>query len=341
MTTRDHTVSSNSNQDVGAVVIGRNEGERLDRCLRSLARDVRALVYVDSGSTDGSTDLAERLGVHVIRLDATQPFTAARARNSGFRYLTQYERGLAAVQFVDGDCEVEAGWIEAARAHLLAHPRTAVVFGRRRERFPEHSIYNRLFDYEWSIPPGEATSCGGDAMMRFDALCEAGGYRDDLIAGEEPELCVRLRRAGWKIVCIDHPMTLHDAAMTRFSQWWRRTTRTGYGFAEGSHIHGGPPDYHWVIETRRAQIWGLVVPAVIAASVLAFGPWALLMALVYPAQVLRLYLKRRRTEPIPLASSFFHVLGRFPEAVGQIRFFRNRIMGRAGSLIEYKSVADR
>lgn len=341
MTARTIPAEQRPIRDVAAVVIGRNEGKRLDCCLRSLIGDVQTLVYVDSGSSDGSIELAERLGVHVIRLDATQPFTAARARNSGFRYLMQQEHGLAAVQFVDGDCEVEKGWIEAARTHLLAHPKTAVVFGRRRERFPEHSIYNRLFDYEWSIPPGEVASCGGDAMMRFGVLREAGGYRDDLIAGEEPELCVRLRRGGWKIVCIDHPMTLHDAAMTRFSQWWRRTTRTGYGFAEGSYIHGGPPDYHWVTETRRARIWGLVIPAAIVASVLAFGPWALLMALVYPAQVLRLYLKRRRTEPIPFASSFFHVLGRFPEVVGQIRFFRNRIMGRAGSLIEYKAAPER
>lgn len=322
--------------DVAAVVIGRNEGERLRRCLLSLVGTVGSVVYVDSGSTDGSIALAKDLGAHVITLDDGQPFTAARARNAGFQYLASHADRLAAVQFVDGDCELEPGWIATARAFLDSHANAAVVFGRRRERFPERSIYNRLCDLEWSIAPGEVESCGGDAMIRAEALRGVGGYRADLIAGEEPELCVRLRRQGWKIFCIAHPMTLHDAAMTRLSQWWRRSMRAGYSFSLGAHIHGGPPEYHKVAETRRAWIWGLGLPLVIVAGAATFGPWALLLALVYPAQVLRLYIKRKGSAPMPLASSFFHVLGRFPEAMGQLRFLRDRVLGRGGALIEYK-----
>ncbi|WP_334147807.1 glycosyltransferase [Hyphomicrobium sp.] len=335
MTARDAGIEAQRADDVAAVVIGRNEGERLRRCLLSLADAVRSIVYVDSGSTDGSVALARQLGAHVVTLDDGQPFTAARARNAGFHHLDPHEETLAAVQFVDGDCEVEPGWIATARAFLDTHEEAAAVFGRRRERFAEQSVYNRLCDLEWSIAPGEVRSCGGDAMIRAEALRNVGGYRPDLIAGEEPELCVRLRRQGWKIFCIDHPMTLHDAAMTRFPQWWRRSMRAGYSFILGAHIHGGPPEYHNVAETRRAWIWGLGIPLAIMASAVAFGPWAFLLALVYPVQVLRLYLKRRGT-PLPLASSFFHVLGRFPEAAGQIKFLRDRLMGRKGMLIEYK-----
>lgn len=335
MTARDAGIEAQRAHDVAAVVIGRNEGERLRRCLLSLADTVRSIVYVDSGSTDGSIALARELGAHVVTLDDGQPFTAARARNAGFQYLESHKDGLSAVQFVDGDCEVEPDWVATARSFFDTHAEAAVVFGRRRERFPEQSIYNSLCDLEWSIAPGEVASCGGDAMIRADALRNVGGYRPDLIAGEEPELCVRLRRKGWKIFCIDHPMTLHDAAITRLSQWWRRSMRAGYSFILGAHIHGGPPEYHNVAETRRAWIWGLGIPLAIMASAVAFGPWALLLALVYPAQVLRLYLKRRGT-PLPLTSSFFHVLGRFPEAAGQIKFLRDRLMGRKGMLIEYK-----
>ena len=321
--------------DVAAVVIGRNEGTRLRRCLVSLLGQVRCVVYVDSGSTDGSVAMADGLGAHVITLDDGQPFTAARARNVGFRYLLSSERDLAAIQFVDGDCEVEAGWLATAREHLEAHPEAAAVFGRRRERFPQRSVYNRLCDLEWSVPPGEVASCGGDVMMRLNALQAVDGYRSDLIAGEEPELCVRLRKKGWKIFCIDHPMTLHDAAMTRFSQWWRRSTRAGYSFALGAHIHGAPPDFHKVAESRRAWIWGLGIPLVIAVGSIPFGAWSLLLGLLYPAQVMRLAAKRREA-PMPVASSFFLVLGRFPEAMGQLRFLRDRALGRAGALIEYK-----
>lgn len=323
-------------QDVGAVVIGRNEGERLRRCLASLAGEASQLVYVDSGSSDGSVELALSLGAHVIPLDLAQPFTAARARNTGFRHLTQSATPPRYVQFVDGDCEVEAGWITAAQTYLMSHAEAGVVFGRRRERFPETSIYNRLCDLEWDIAPGECASCGGDAMMRVEALQSVGGYREDLIAGEEPELCVRLRQDGRKIVCLAQPMTIHDAAITRFSQWWRRAVRAGYSFAQGEHIHGGPPEHHKVVETRRAWIWGAGLPVAIIAGVGFFGPPALLLSLIYPAQVARLYLKRKKTMQYPFAASLFHVLGRFPEALGQLKFQRDLLTGRTGKLIEYK-----
>jgi len=322
--------------DVGAVVIGRNEGARLHRCLTSLAGQVRWVVYVDSGSTDGSVARAKGLGAHVVDLDDGLPFTAARARNAGLALLKSLDAAIGYVQFVDGDCEVDPNWIQAARAFLEGDRRAAVAFGRRRERFPDRSIYNRLCDVEWSVPAGETLSCGGDAMMRAEALADAGGYRADLIAGEEPELCVRLRGNGWKIVCLDLPMTLHDAAMTRFSQWWRRSVRTGYAYAQGVKLHGGPPEFHRVKESRRAWIWGAAIPIAVALAVLALGPWGLFLGLVYPLQVARLYRKRRTTTPIPFVVSLFNVLGKFPEAVGQIKFETDVLTGRAGKLIEYK-----
>ena len=320
----------------GVVVIGRNEGERLRRCLTSVVGRGSPVVYVDSGSTDGSVGVAKDLGAHVVELDMSHPFTAARARNAGFEHLRKLAEETNIVQFVDGDCEVDASWLEVARRFLAENRQVAVVFGRRRERFPERSIYNRLCDLEWNIAAGEARSCGGDAMIRADALLEVGGYRPDLIAGEEPELCVRLRKQGWKIFCLDHPMTLHDADMTHFAQWWRRSVRAGYAFAQVSCLHGGAPEYQWVNERRRAWIWGAGIPAAILAAAAAFGPAALLLALVYPAQVARLYGLRKGYMPIPLAASVFHVLGRFPEAVGQIRSERDLRFGHFRTIIEYK-----
>lgn len=191
---------------IAAVVIGRNEGERLIRCLRSLQGQVQQLIYVDSGSTDGSAAAARDLGAEVVDLDLSRPFTAARARNAGLAALSS---GIELVQFADGDCELDPGWIGAAADFMQTHPRAAAVCGRRRERFPEASVYNRLCDAEWNTPVGEATACGGDAMMRVAAVYTAGGYREGLIAGEEPELCLRLRRAGWQVWRLDAEMTLH------------------------------------------------------------------------------------------------------------------------------------
>ena len=329
-------MSAESYTDIGVVVIGRNEGERLRLCLESVARLSKTVVYVDSGSTDQSVVTARNLGVNVIELDMTVPFTAARARNEGFRRLRSVEKGVRYVQFVDGDCVVVAGWLEGASHFLDGHPDIAVVCGRRRERFPERSVYNRLCDIEWNTPVGEASACGGDALMRVDAFETAGGYRESLIAGEEPELCVRLRGIGWKIWRLDAEMTLHDAAMTRLGQWWRRCIRGGHAFAEGAALHGSAPVRHWVRESRSVWLWGAVIPLLTAMMLAVAGPWALSILVVYPLQVVRLARREKLPPPINWWRGFFLVAGKFPEVCGQLQYWRNRLSHTTNTLIEYK-----
>jgi GT2 family glycosyltransferase len=331
----DNAVHSQNDLKFAAVAIGRNEGERLKRCLESLSAVTR-VVYVDSGSTDGSVQLAQERGVDVVELDMCIPFTAARARNAGFRRMQEVAHDLTYVQFIDGDCELNQQWSEQALGYLDAHAEVAAVCGRRRERFPEKSIYNWLCDIEWDVPVGEVRAFFGDVMIRTTALEGVGGYRDDLIAGEEPELCVRLRAAGWRIRRLPAEMTLHDAAMTRFGQWWRRAVRAGYAFAQGAHLHGAPPEQHYLWETRRAWLWGVWLPLACLAVSMALWPWGLMAWLIYPLQVLRQAV-RNPGSPLDRATiAFFQVLTRFPEAVGQIKFLIGRLLHTQARLIEYK-----
>ncbi len=320
---------------LGLVVIGRNEGERLRRCLQS-ARGLGACVYVDSGSTDGSTALAQSFGADVIELDASLPFTAARARNAGARRLGQLVPQLQAIQFIDGDCELSPAWLEDALDALAAHADVAAVAGRLRERHVDRSIYNQLCDIEWDTPVGEVRSIGGIAMIRAAAFVAAGGFREDLIAGEEPELCVRLRAAGGRVLRLPHDMAWHDAAMTRWTQWWRRTVRAGHAFAEGASLHGASPERHYVAETRRAALWGLAFPCAVA-GLCAVTPLAPLLLLAYPLQVLRLGLRRaRQGAPVPWHQAYFLMIGRFAEGWGVLKFHLSRWSGRRSGLIEYK-----
>ncbi|MBL4928215.1 glycosyltransferase [Fuscibacter oryzae] len=312
---------------IDAVVIGRNEGARLRACLQSLKGGVRRLVYVDSGSTDGSVQAARALGAEVVALDLNQPFTAARARNAGLASLAADPPDF--VQLLDGDCQMQPEWLARALAAFADHPAAVVICGRRRERFPEASVWNRLADREWNTPVGSARACGGDALMRFADVRAVGGYRDDLIAGEEPELCLRLIRRGGQVWRIDAEMTLHDAALTRMSQWWRRSRRAGHAFAEGAALHGAGPERHWRAETRRALLWGGVLPVVILVGGL-IHPAGFLLALIYPAQMLRL----SRHEG--LAWAFWMTLAKFAEAQGALGYWLDRLRGRRRGLIEYK-----
>lgn len=323
---------------IAVVAIGRNEGDRLKVCLVSALSEgaVRVVVYVDSGSTDGSAEYARGQGCRVVDLDMSFPFTAARARNEGFAHALACEPALTHVQFIDGDCEFAAGWLPFALNFLTIHPDVVAVCGRRRERSPQNSVYNQLCDIEWNTPVGEAKSCGGDVLMRVDALRSVGGYRSSLIAGEEPELCVRLRAAGGRIFRLDHEMTWHDANVLRFRQWWNRSKRAGYAFAEGSALHGAPPERHWVRESRSAWIWGMGIPGFVAVAAASATPWAVALLFVYPLQVLRLYLQTRHTLPQAGWYATFLVMGKVPEVVGQFKYLLNRLRDRSPALIEYK-----
>lgn len=325
--------------NAGVVIIGRNEGDRLPRCLRSVCAQTDCIVYADSGSTDGSPEAARRAGVDVVELDPSWPFSAARGRNEGFERVMQRAPRVRYVQFIDGDCELFPDWLARAVATLEARPDVAVVAGRLREMNRNASIYNRLCDLEWAAVPGEVGEVGGIAMVRAETLQGAGGFDPSLIAGEEPELCYRLRRAGWKILRIPDDMAAHDAAMTRFAQWWRRSVRSGHAYAEGAWQHGREPGRYRVRESASIAFWGGALPLGIAAASALAHPAALLLAAAYPALGWRVYRGVRRRGMGPGDSALyaaFCVLSKFPQAVGLCGFHGRRLAGRRRGLIEYK-----
>lgn len=338
------------NRDVGVVVIGRNEGDRLRKCLESAIGRAAWVVYVDSGSSDSSVALARSLGADVVELDASAPFTAARGRNEGFLRLSQTLRPPRFVQFVDGDCEFVDGWLDEARSALEARPDVAIVCGRRRERFPEASVYNRLADLEWDRPAGEAESCGGDSMVRAEAMASVGGFDPSVAAGEEPELCFRLRRDGWKVLRLGGEMTRHDMAMTRFGQWWRRRVRGGRGALDVALRCGGDAA-PFAGQVRSSRIWtvGWITALVVAGPMAwaAFGPVpglivAAALASLPAIQALRIGLAaRRRLGDLRLALAFgaLSMMGKWAEIAGQADYYRGRSSGRNVRLIEYKEDA--
>ncbi|GGY40325.1 glycosyltransferase [Parvularcula lutaonensis] len=262
--------------DLGIVVIGRNEGERLKTCFGSLPNGV-PVVYVDSGSTDGSPEWAEAQGAEVVRLSTDRPFSAARARNEGSERLVQLHPDTSYVQFIDGDCELLDGWLETGLAALRANEKLAAVAGLRRERYPGKSWYNELCAYEWDTPIGRADAIGGDAIYRVEALTKAGLFDPMMMAGEEPELCLRLRRLGYEIERLDADMTLHDAAIESFGAWWKRAVRSGYAYTLGMLKHGR--DGYNVREVIRALVWGGLYPLLVFLT-LVFGPRVVAFGLI-------------------------------------------------------------
>jgi len=326
-------------EKIGFVVIGRNEGDRLKRCLGALKKNYgqSTVVYVDSGSSDDSVSFAKQLGCLIVELDMSKPFTAARARNQGWQHLAQQCETMKYVHFLDGDCVIEEKWPSTAFEYLEQNNEVAVICGQRKELYPEASAYNYFCDIEWNTPTGEAKACGGDALIRLSALRQVNGYDDKVIAGEEPEMCVRLREEGWKIYRYPAIMTYHDAAMTRFSQWWKRTKRCGFAYALGAAMHGAEPEKHWVSEKRRALFWAFILPTpfvMISFLSLRLEPLVALVG-IYTLQVLRIYLKTPM-ENHRFKWAFFSLLGKIPEALGILKYHYVSIKKKQMHIMEYK-----
>lgn len=342
---------------VGVVVIGRNEGERLKRCLasvqHSIGQQVGPIVYVDSGSTDGSVDHAKSVGVEVVDLDMTQHFTMARGRNAGLRYLAEHYPKCDFVQFVDGDCEVVGGWIAAACTFLLANPKVISVCGNRSERYPEESLYNTLINMEWQGVEGEVNACGGDAMYRITPLITAKGFNESMIAGEEGELCLRLRAQRFVVHRLDVLMTLHDANMHHLTQWWLRATRCGHAYAHGYDLHRKNPEGYKKRQVVSSVVYGFLCPLVILVllSILLTQSLPQLSALFFFTAILfflSLYIRLIETcvkSRLILGNSQRHAwlygafvaLGKFPEAQGIAKYYYNKIRGVTAKIIEYRA----
>jgi glycosyltransferase involved in cell wall biosynthesis len=334
---------------IGVVVIGRNEGERLIACLVSVKSETNKIVYVDSGSTDGSTTAAERLGASIVNLDLTQPFTAARARNEGFRMLRILNPNIRFVQFVDGDCVLTRGWLQRAMAFIEENKEVAIVSGRLRERYPAASIYNLLCDIEWDMPIGEIDACGGNSLVRVEAFEAANGFRSELIGGEEPELCLRLRQRLWSIWRIDHDMGQHDAAITRFSQWWTRSVRTGFGLAGVWMLYQTPQlsslgkdqlVQRWRRQMASTVFWGGIMPITICLSAV-IHPAALGVGLAaYLVQVARITLgygpTASRSWTLAVILAVILMVTKFAHFQGVLIFLWHRVRHQAIPRFQYK-----
>jgi glycosyltransferase involved in cell wall biosynthesis len=326
---------------VAGVVIGRNEGERLKLSLKSVQVAKLPLVYVDSGSSDRSPEVARHFGVPTIELDPTRPFSAARGRNEGLEEALRRWPSIGFVLFLDGDCELDPDFPSAAVASFAQEHDCAIVTGHLSERHPEASIYNRLCAIEWRSPAGRLENMngiGGIMVARISTLREVGGFNEQAIAGEERDLAIRLGLAGYSAVKIDVPMATHDAQMTNFGQWWRRAVRGGHALAHRYARHGRTSFRDGRREIRSALFWGFVLPLAVLVLLWPTRGLSLLLLGGYGVLGWRVYRHYSRTglsrSDAWLATRFI-LYSKFAEFVGILRYCANRLRGQF-HIIEYK-----
>ncbi|NNE39495.1 MAG: glycosyltransferase [Marinicaulis sp.] len=326
---------ANRIENFAIVAIGRNEGERLVRCLAALCKVSDQIVYVDSDSTDESIEIARAAGVEILSLDASEKFTAARARNAGVAFAATKWPAADLIFFIDGDCELADGFLEAASKAFESDNEIGIVTGRCRELFPDATIYNRLCDLEWDGPIGDIEACGGIFSVRKAIFDKAGGFDPEIIAAEDDEFCIRVRQTGSRIVRIAHEMCFHDANITRFGQWWRRAYRAGYAFAQVGDMHEG----YFRRSRRRALLWGLILPAVAIAIAFFTNGLGLGLLALYLLSFLRNrrnLIKDGKSKSNATIYSLFLTISKFPNLLGMADYWRKRLLGQTVRIVEYK-----
>jgi len=327
--------------DVGVVVIGRNEGERLRDCLGSINSTNTTVIYVDSGSTDDSLLIAREMHVDVVELDTKTPFSAARARNEGFEYLLKRQPNLQFIQFIDGDCTLAQGWLDKGRKILIEGKLYAAVVGHLQELNATASIYNQLCAMEWNSAVGDFDNygaLGGISMMRASVFKQLNGFNCNVIAGEDSELGVRMALAGYKVTKIDHAMAVHDANMHRFSQWWQRAVRGGHAIGQRASLNGKSAVRDCVKELNSVWFWGIGLPLFLLMMIIPTKGLSLVLFCGYLVLGFRVFRYRQNLGDTPSEAwvyALFTVLGKFAGAIGLIKFYLNQAR-KQYEIIEYK-----
>jgi hypothetical protein len=130
-------------------------------------------------------------------------------------------------------------------------------------------------------------------------------------------------------------MTYHDAAMNRFSQWWLRAVRSGFGYAdvERTSRHYRFPLYRK--EMVRALFWGALLPVAIVmlAVVDANALWGLL---AYPLQTTRIAVRRGPSSLFSWKYAAMMTLCKFAEFQGIIEFWISTWRVGKANKFEYK-----
>ena len=327
-------------KQVGIVIIGRNEGVRLRDCLMSCCHnDGCIIVYVDSGSTDNSVNVASEFNIDILELDSSKPFSAARARNEGLKFIQNKNKETEYIQFIDGDCVLNSSWIKSSVEYLNNNSRTSIVTGLLTEKNPETSIYNMLCSIEWDTNIGKLTGCGGIFMARIRDLVMVEGFREDLIAGEEPELCLRLRLKDKNIIRIDRKMAVHDANMTLFWQWWAREIRSGHAYFECFWIYLDSKTGYRRKEVFSIIFWAVALP-VSVIFLYYYTHYSLFLLALYPYKIIRLswhyYINNSVKKKIAVLYGASNVLSKFPKALGVMKYILHRITSKSTPLIEHK-----
>lgn len=301
---------------ISVVVIGLNVADHLDQCLSAIEAsrypdNLLEVIYVDSGSRDGSLEIAKRhKDVRILELNTENP-SAAMGRNAGLHAASH-----DLIQFVDADSHLHPDWLRTAVTTLQGA--VAAVAGSLHERRPNRNLYHRMAHLEWNLRKGEsgwttqeqeARVFGGNVLARRQVWLDLQGYDEDLPAGEDPDLSYRVRQAGYRILRLNAPMATHDIDIAGFGRWWKRARRSGFAYASLALRYWNQPERYMLKRVIRI-VGGVGFPwmLILLGVLLGYPLPGIALALLVMLRLLFQAPHFAKVLGIPLTSAFVYSL---------------------------------
>lgn len=282
------------------VLIAKNLEWNIARLIESVQANATALepyeiIYVDSASTDRTVEIACQYPVGVYRLPPENQLTPAAGRFTGFKKA----KGKLLL-FLDGDQQLWPGWLEKGLRILDANPDVAGVTGVEVFLKPDQ----KPEDYTGPGPETfddryfQVRQTSGPALFRRTVLEELGPYHPFLYSEEEPEMCLRFRSHGYRLLRTYHPIVFHysDPRKEIPTLFKRRKRNLYLGYGQVLRLHAGKPTLRTYLKERGYIVMpaiglllglALLIVSLVTGVWWLFGAWVLFVAGLYIVDIVR------------------------------------------------------
>ncbi|MGX1560243.1 bifunctional polysaccharide deacetylase/glycosyltransferase family 2 protein [Streptomyces sp. NPDC055506] len=226
---------------VSVIVPAYNEKECIANTLDSLARSTHPIeiIVVDDGSTDGTADIAESLGMPNVRVIRQANAGKPAALNNGVRNAAH-----DIVVMMDGDTVFEPDTVRQL-VQPFADPEVGAVAGNAKvgnrttvigawqhiEYVMGFNLDRRMYDLLRCMP----TIPGAIGAFRREAVLQVGGMSEDTLA-EDTDITIAMHRAGWRVVYQEHARAWTEAPGS-LKQLWSQRYRWSYGTMQALWKH--------------------------------------------------------------------------------------------------------
>jgi glycosyltransferase involved in cell wall biosynthesis len=193
--------------------VAKDEEQNISRCIESILSSTktiesREILLVDSCSSDKTVEIAKQYPINIVQLGENWPHSPSAGRFTGVNNTNgKY------VLIIDGDMELQKGWVEVVLKFMEETPKAAALVGKYYELFlqknGDYSKPKLAMNCKGRSKFGKIDYIFGSSIFRRKSLLEAGNFHPYLRAEEEAEISYRLTKNGYNLFFFPYDAIYH------------------------------------------------------------------------------------------------------------------------------------